>query len=102
MAITKNIQKNRKTKAISVSLDEYLIVKAKQLADDGEFSSVSSVVAVALTEFFVRHDLPSDNIGAKLAKLLDSSEEGKALIRSILQESFASSEVPVVVEEIIE
>lgn len=84
---------------ISVSLNDYQIAKAKRLADEGPFSSVSDVISIALTEFLVRHELPGDDFGAKLAMILDQTEEGRALIKSICESKEAE---PVVISESVE
>lgn len=77
MAIKEDIQ-NRKSKVISASLNKYLITKGKVLVNEGKFSSTSDVVAIVLTEFFVREELKNEG------------NEGEALIRSILRKSLAA------------
>lgn len=40
----------------SITINKYLLNKAKELAEKGEFGSVSDVITTALSEFFVNYE----------------------------------------------
>ncbi|WP_406660924.1 hypothetical protein V7O66_13955 [Methanolobus sp. ZRKC3] len=101
----------RNKEKVSIAMSPYLVKRAKALVESEEFGSVSDVLSTAFSQFLVKYENSASVAGcfggAGLEQLADyfHSQEGKTLIRSIIQESLSStssSDVPIVIEEIIE
>lgn len=57
--------RKRLKETTSVSINKYLLEKAKDLVDAGYFGSVSDVISTALAEFFTTFKPPKEAQGQK-------------------------------------
>jgi Arc/MetJ-type ribon-helix-helix transcriptional regulator len=89
----------------TVSINAYLLGQSNDLIENGDFSSLSDIVATAMNEFFVRRRIGINGEMNSVMTAYLKSADGKALIQSIIQESLTASnqnDKPIVVEHIIE
>ncbi|WP_406657261.1 hypothetical protein V7O62_01530 [Methanolobus sp. ZRKC2] len=116
----------RNKEKTSIALSSYLLGRAKKLVEANEFGSVSDVMSTAFSQFLLKYDLEHqetsvsgdireafatygtteecDFVQEIIADYL-KSQEGKALIKSIIRESLSPSsgkDAPVMEEDIIE
>lgn len=81
---------NRKKRAKSYAMDEYLIERIATLSETGKFGNQSTIVSLAVTEFLLRNEKTITeqyqmDLEEQITEFL-SSPKGRALIKSIISD----------------